>query len=515
MTKPEDPNRVVIFDTTLRDGEQSPGCSMTLAQKLKLAGALAELGVDVIEAGFAAASPDDFEAVKAIADSIQGPAICALARCHDGDIDQAGRALAGAERRRIHVFIATSPCHREHKLKLDKEQIIARAVAGIRRARTWTDDVEFSAEDALRTEPEFLAQVVEAAIDAGASTVNIPDTVGYTSPTEMAERIRYLKLHVANIDKAVISAHCHNDLGMAVANSLAAVAAGARQVECTLTGIGERAGNAALEEVVMALKTRADHYGCHTGINSRRLLPACRQLASVIGQAIPRNKAIVGDNAFAHESGIHQHGMLQSRDTYEIMDPADIGLVRSELVLGKHSGRHALADRLRALGHSPDAARLDELFARFKALADRKRQIYDADIEALLAGQEQDQGPWQLARLQIQSGINPAMASAAVILVGPDGRHHCEAATGDGPVDAAFKAIERATAITVDLQRFSIRALTGGEDAQGEAHIQADIDGRSYGGSATDTDIIAASAQAFMTIINAIARRQPSLAKAG
>ena len=370
----ESSNRVKIFDTTLRDGEQAPGYSMSRSQKRRMAQVLAELGVDIIEAGFAQASDQDFTSIQSIAQDVRGPIICSLARCQQGDIEAAARALQAAQRSRIHVFIATSPLHREFKLAMSKQQVIDNAVAGVLLARQYADDVEFSAEDAMRTEPEYLAEVLAAVIGAGAGTVNIPDTVGYTTPSEMFDRIAYVRKHVRNIGQAVISVHCHNDLGMAVANSLAAVSAGARQVECTLTGIGERAGNAALEEVVMALKTRSELYGVDTGVISQRLYPAARQFNNMMGIAMPRNKAVVGENAFAHEAGIHQHGMLKHRGTYEIMRPEDVGFERSQLVLGKHSGRHALRERLAALGHALDEAQLDEVFARFKTLADKNQK---------------------------------------------------------------------------------------------------------------------------------------------
>ncbi|WKE66675.1 2-isopropylmalate synthase [Gallaecimonas kandeliae] len=499
-------DKIIIFDTTLRDGEQSPGCAMSLAQKKRMAKALAALGVDVIEAGFAAASPDDFKAVASIAQEVKGPTICALARCHDNDIREAGRALEGAEKKRIHVFIATSPLHREHKLKMSKAQVIERAVAGVRLARTFCDDVEFSCEDATRTEPDFLAQVVEAAIEAGATTINIPDTVGYTTPTEMFDCIRRLKTQVPNIDQAILSTHCHNDLGLAVANSLAAVEAGARQVECTLNGIGERAGNCALEEVVMAIKTRANHFGINTAIRTEQLLPSSRLLSAITGSVVPRNKAIIGDNAFAHASGIHQHGMLSHPETYEIMKPQSIGRVDTSLVLGKHSGRHALVDKITELGFDATAEDMDRIFADFKALADRKKHISDADIEALVVGQAST-GPWQLAQMQVTSGTGDSIASAAVVLLGPDGSEYREAATGDGPVDAAFRAIERATGMEVHLEGLSVNSISEGIDAQGEAQVRVRFAGQAIHGRGISTDIVAASVSAFMDVINRISRQ--------
>jgi 2-isopropylmalate synthase len=508
----DDNERVVIFDTTLRDGEQSPGCSMTVAQKLRMARSLAAMGVDVIEAGFAAASPHDYDAVREIAGTVEGATICSLARCNSHDIPLAARALAPAARRRLHVFIATSPIHREHKLGMSRAEVIERAVAGVRLAREFCRDVEFSAEDAIRTEPDFLVEVMSAVIEAGATTINVPDTVGYTTPDEMGRIIAHLRQHVAGIDNVVISAHCHDDLGMAVANSLAAVAAGARQVECTINGIGERAGNCALEEVVMALKTRADLYGIDTGVDTRRLYPASRQLAAIIGGFVPANKAIVGDNAFAHEAGIHQHGMLANRETYEIMRPEDVGISRSTLVLGKHSGRHALAERVRELGFELDDTELEKLFARFKDLADRKRQVFDADIEALVAGQPGDHGgPWKLVSLQTTSSLGEGqLPSAAVALQGADGQIVREAATGDGPVDAALKAMARATGIDFELTSMRVRSVSEGEDAQGEASLQARIGETQWTGRGVDTDIVAACAQAFIEILNRASRSPAS-----
>ena len=503
-----DIDRLVIFDTTLRDGEQAPGCSMTDREKLRVARALSELGVDVIEAGFPAASDGDFESVRLIAREITGPIICGLARCGGNDIERAWQALREARRPRLHVFIATSPIHRKFKLGMSREEVLRRAVEGVRVARALCEDVEFSAEDAARTEPAFLAEVVTAVIEAGARTVNIPDTVGYAVPAEFAERIAYLRERVPNIDRAVISVHCHDDLGMAVANSLAAVQAGARQVECTINGIGERAGNCALEEVVMAVRTRGDRLGVQTRIDTRRLAPTSRLVSAVTGVAVPRNKAIVGENAFAHEAGIHQHGMLRHQETYEIMRPEDVGLGGSTLVLGKHSGRHAFRSRVEALGLALDEAELDRAFIAFKTLADRKKEIFDADIEALvLRSDDAGAGPWRLAALGIRSGEGPR-AAAEVELVHADGHVCHEAASGDGPVEAAFRAMERATGIEVELKSFDIRNVTVGEDAQGEAVVSVLHGGRIWQGKGFDTDIIQASAQAFLQAINRIAARQ-------
>ncbi|HMP05298.1 MAG TPA: 2-isopropylmalate synthase, partial [Lacipirellulaceae bacterium] len=401
--------RIVIFDTTLRDGEQSPGCSMNHDEKLEVAHALVDLGVDVIEAGFPIASPGDFESVRMIAEAVRGATICGLARCNDKDIDCAGEALRGAPDARIHVFLATSAIHREFKLRMDKEEILARAASGVRRARQFTDNVEFSPEDAARTEMDFLCQVVEAAIDAGATTVNIPDTVGYATPLHYGRVIKTLVERVPNIDRAVISVHCHNDLGLAVANSLAAVENGAGQVECTINGLGERAGNCSLEEVVMALRTRHDYYQADTGINSRRLVPVSRLVSSITGMLVQRNKAIVGRNAFAHEAGIHQDGMLKEPSTYEIMRPEDVGFTKTDLVLGKHSGRAALAARAKALGYHLTPQQLDAVFTEFKKLADKKKEIYDGDIAALIEERNTSiADQWQLVGYSVAAATGQA-----------------------------------------------------------------------------------------------------------
>ncbi len=501
-------NRLVIFDTTLRDGEQSPGASMNLAEKLEVAHALRDLGVDIIEAGFPIASPGDFEAVRAIARQVEGPVICGLARCSAADIDRAWEALKDAPRPRIHVFLATSAIHREFKLKMAKEEILARAVEGVQRAKEYCDDIEFSPEDAARTELDFLTEVVERAIEAGATTVNIPDTVGFAVPSQYAAAIAHLKKHVPNIDKAVISVHCHNDLGLAVANSLLAVLEGARQVECTINGIGERAGNAALEEIVMAIQTRGDFFGLATGINTKRLYHTSRLVSHVTGIQVQRNKAIVGQNAFAHEAGIHQDGVLKERTTYEIMDPHEVGLPQTELVLGKHSGRHALRQRVFDLGYHLDEAQLQKVFDGFKLLADRKKVIYDADIEALAEAQIHS-GPvvWTLEAVTCNAG-SATIPSAAVCLWHQGGTIHREASLGDGPVDAVFKAIERITGVEVVLKDYRVRSVTVGEDAQGEAHIEAIYNGRSITGRAVSTDIIEASALAFIQVINRIIVRK-------
>jgi 2-isopropylmalate synthase len=502
------PDRVMIFDTTLRDGEQSPGCSMTRPEKLRVARALAELGVDVIEAGFPAASKGDFDSVSAVAQEVHGPIICGLARCNASDIELAAKAVAHAERKRVHVFLATSAIHRQYKLNMAQDEILRLAAEGVTRARSLCEDVEFSPEDASRTEIEFLAQVVEVAIAAGATTVNIPDTVGYTVPDEFAELFRYLRKNVRGIDNVRLSVHCHDDLGMAVANSLTAVVAGARQIECTINGIGERAGNCSLEEVVMALKTRAAFFNLATNINTQRLYPTSRLLSSITGMPIARNKAVVGENAFAHESGIHQHGMLKHHSTYEIMRPEDVGLQRSSLVLGKHSGRHAFRDRVQALGFDLDETDLNRAFEEFKALADKKKELFDGDIEAIvLSAEGSAAGPWHLQELSVAASINAA-ARATVILVHSDGRSVEHTATGDGPVDAAFKAIEAASGITVALRKFEVHSVSEGEDAQGEARIYVEYNQRTYRGASVSTNIVESATRAFLEVINRIEHAQ-------
>ncbi len=507
MTSDND-NRIRIFDTTLRDGEQAPGCSMTLREKLRVAKSLAELNVDIIEAGFPAASPGDFDAVKAIADENLGPTICGLARCNPDDIEKVHAAVKGADRHRIHVFVATSAIHREYKLKMAKEEIIKSAVGAIRMARELVSDVEFSPEDASRTELGYLAEVVSAAIEAGATTINIPDTVGYTVPAEFDKLFRYLKDHVENIDDVVLSVHCHNDLGMAVANSLAAVSAGARQIECTINGIGERAGNCSLEEVVMAVKTREEFFELTTGIDSRRLYPASRLVSSITGMHVPRNKAIVGENAFAHEAGIHQHGMLQHASTYEIMQPADVGLSRSNLVLGKHSGRHAFRDRVRELGFDLDEFETNRAFKEFKKLADLKKDVFDGDIEAIIMNVDgTSAGPWHMKSLTVNTATGQA-AETEIVLVGEDGKEARRKATGDGPIAAAFQAIEDITGVALTLKNFELHSASIGEDAQGEVTVSVEHDGESYRGRGTSVDIVEAGSQACLEVSNRVLRRR-------
>jgi 2-isopropylmalate synthase len=509
----ESASPVRIFDTTLRDGEQSPGASLNRSEKLEIARQLELLNVDIIEAGFPITSHDDFDAVRAIADEIQHCTVAGLARCVEKDITRAAEAVKNAKSPRIHVFCATSEIHRKHKLKRAEEEIVKLSVDGVTLAKTFCDDVEFSPEDASRTEPEFLAQVVEAVIDAGATTVNIPDTVGYATPNEFADLIRYLRSHVPNIDKTVISVHCHDDLGLAVANSLAAVRAGARQVECTVNGLGERAGNCSLEEIVMALKTRKDVYGCDTRINTKRVFPISRLVSTLTGILVQRNKAIVGDNAFAHEAGIHQHGMLAHRSTYEIMDPEEVGIPSSKLVLGKHSGRHALKDRLAQLGRNLADDALDEAFERFKTLADKKKEVFDADLDAIVEAVVADVDvpqTWELVKLQTSAGTDMIPTATVFLRNTRTGAEMQDAATGDGPIDAAFSCIMRMTGVDAALRDYDIRALTGGRDAQGEVHLALECDGRRFRGRGLSTDIIEASVHAFVHAVNRLVACKPA-----
>ncbi len=500
-----DKRLIRIFDTTLRDGEQSPGASMNLAEKLEIAQALVDLNVDIIEAGFPIASPGDFEAVRQVASQVRGATVCGLARCNDADIDRAWEALKYAESPRIHVFLATSAIHREFKLKMTQEEIIQRAVAGVRRAVAYCDDVEFSPEDAARTERDFLAQVVEAAIAAGATTINIPDTVGYAVPQQLGETIKFLFNKVPNIDQAVISIHCHNDLGLAVANSLAAVENGAGQVECTINGIGERAGNCSLEEIVMALKTRSDYFQADTRVNTRRLVPTSRVVSNITGLHVQRNKAIVGRNAFAHEAGIHQDGMLKERTTYEIMRPEDVGVSKTDLVLGKHSGRAALADRARALGYRLTGEQLQTVFEHFKILADKKKEIYDGDVAALIE-QEIRAVPneeWSLVSFHVSSSTNDP-PSVTLTLARGDQKFTETSSLGDGPIDAAFWATEKITGVKTVCKDFHVRSATIGRDAQGEATLEIEHEGDTYRGRGVSTDSVEATIKALLNAINRI-----------
>jgi len=502
-----------IFDTTLRDGEQSPGCSMNISEKLEVAGALVELGVDIIEAGFPIASPGDFEAVKKIAERYgDQTTICGLARCRPEDIDRAWEALQHAKNSRIHVFLATSAIHMQYKLKMAEEEIVRRTAEMVARARDYCENIEFSPEDASRTELDFLCQVVETAIDAGATTVNIPDTVGYATPSHYYNVIRTLKTQVPNIDKAIISTHCHNDLGLAVANSLAAVEAGARQVECTINGLGERAGNASLEEIVMAIRTRSDYYKVRTNINTPRLVPTSRLVSSVTGMKVQRNKAIVGQNAFAHEAGIHQHGMLQERTTYEIMRPEDVGVLGTNLVLGKHSGRHAFQDRLKSLGYDPDPETLKKVFDDFIALADKKKEVYDSDIVALVEQRtHQVHETWSMVRMHTSAGTG-TIPTATIELQHENGEIRKDAATGDGPIDAVFVALERVVGLSATLTDFEVSSVSSGKDALGQVNVTIQHGSETYHGTGISTDVIEAAAVAYLQSLNkAMAQHQTSV----
>ncbi len=482
---------------------------MNLHEKLEIAQLLQDLGVDVLEAGFPIASPGDFEAVQAIAGAIHNTTVCGLARCNEKDIDRAWEALKVAEHPRIHVFLATSAIHREFKLKMTCDEIVARAVEGVRRAVSYCDDVEFSPEDAVRTEHDFLCQVVEAAIEAGATTINIPDTVGYATPEQMGATITMLRNRVPNIDQAVISIHCHNDLGLAVANSLAAVSAGAGQIECTINGIGERAGNCSLEEVVMAMRTRNDMYPFETGINTTKLVPASRLVSGVTGLHVQRNKAIVGRNAFAHEAGIHQDGMLKERTTYEIMRPEDVGFAKTDLVLGKHSGRAALADRAKTLGFRLTGEQLQDLFEQFKVLADKKKEIYDGDIVALIEQQLHGvvQEHWKLVGFEIISRTGDSPHVKMTLQNGGEAITR-EVTTGDGPVDAAFRAVEQITGLTLVCKDYQVRSATIGRDAQGEVTLEIEHEDRSYRGMGVSTDTIEATIKALLNAVNRIQAAQ-------
>jgi 2-isopropylmalate synthase len=494
--------RIRIFDTTLRDGEQSPGCSMNLAEKLGLARQLEKLGVDVIEAGFPIASEGDFEAVRAVAEEVRESAVCGLARTDADDIERAHRALEAAARPRIHTFIATSDIHLEHKLRMSRDQVLEQVVRAVGQARAYCDDVEFSAEDATRSDWAFLVAVFGAAIEAGATTLNVPDTVGYTQPEEYAALIRHLREVVPGAERAVFSVHCHNDLGLAVSNSLAAVLAGARQVECTVNGIGERAGNTSMEEVVMAIATRPDVYrDLDTKIVTREIYPSSRLLASTIGVSVQPNKAVVGDNAFAHEAGIHQDGVLKAAITYEIMTPESIGRPSNELVLGKHSGRHAFRDRLAELGFELEEEVFQEAFRRFKELADAKKTIFNEDLEAIAADAVvRTDERFKVEEVSVLSGT--FVKPSATVELRVDGEPVKTTALGIGPVDAVFKAIAELTDAKGELERFQVHAITGGMDALGEVSVTVSEGGRRVIGNGAHPDIIVASAKAYVHALN-------------
>ncbi|MGM0475993.1 MAG: 2-isopropylmalate synthase [Pseudomonadota bacterium] len=505
MSEQNQRDRLIIFDTTLRDGEQSPGASMTREEKVRIARQLERLRVDVIEAGFPAASEGDFDAVKAVADSVHESTVCGLARAIDHDIERAGEALQGTTSGRIHTFIATSPIHMEMKLRMTPDEVIERAVAAVKKAREYVDDVEFSAEDAGRSEPAFLYRIVEAAIAAGASTINIPDTVGYSVPEQFGGLIRDIRANVPNADRAVLSSHCHNDLGLAVANSLAAVSNGARQVECTINGLGERAGNAALEEVVMALGTRRDYFPCDTRIDTTQIVPSSKLVASVTGFQPQPNKAIVGANAFAHESGIHQDGVLKHRETYEIMRAEDVGWNTNRMVLGKHSGRNAFKSRLAEIGIEFESeAILNDAFAKFKELADKKHEIYDEDLQTLVteAGIEAENERVRLATVHVCSETGETPRARVALTV--DGEERRAEAEGSGAVDATFSAIEMIMESGTQLLLYSVNNITSGTDAQGEVTVRLEMGGRIVNGQGADTDIVIASAQAYINALNKI-----------
>jgi 2-isopropylmalate synthase len=492
---------IKIFDTTLRDGEQSPGASMTLEEKQRIAVTLDDMGVDIIEAGFPRASDGDFAAVKAVAGLVKQAQVAGLARANEADIDAAAKALEGAVKPRIHTFIATSPLHRRYKLNKSQEEVLEAITRSVRYARRFVDDVEWSAEDATRTEPDFLYQAIAAAMAAGASTINIPDTVGYTTPDEFYQCILGIKQNVQGIDDVTISVHCHNDLGLAVANSLAAVRAGARQVECTVNGLGERAGNAAMEEIVMAMRTRKDIYPYTNAIKTEHITKASRLVSAITGFVVQPNKAIVGKNAFAHESGIHQDGMLKNAETYEIMTPESVGLHRSSLVMGKHSGRHAFRTRLQELGYSLLDNELEDAFARFKALADKKKHVYDEDIIALVDdGLGQQNARIGLGTMQVVCGSTNAPAVTLTLTI--DGAEQTIQATGDGPVDATFNAIKQLYPHTATLQLFQVHAVTQGTDAQAEVTVRLEEEGRTAHGQGADTDTLVAAAKAYIHALN-------------
>lgn len=494
--------KIRIFDTTLRDGEQAPGYSMNLNEKVRMAKQLEKLGVDIIEAGFPIASEDDFEAVKAIAKACKKAEVAGLSRALEKDIKTCWEAIKDAKKPRIHTFIATSDIHMKHKLKMSKEEVLKMAVNAVKYAKSLCERVDFSPEDAARSDHKFLYQVLEAVIEAGADTVNIPDTVGYTTPQEFFELIAGIKKNVPNIDKAVISVHCHNDLGLAVANSLSAVLAGAGQIQCTINGIGERAGNASLEEVVMSMKVRQDFYKCETDVNTTEIYPSSRLLSKITGIGVQPNKAIVGGNAFAHEAGIHQHGVLMYKQTYEIMRPDDIGLETSALVLGKHSGKHALRDRLDKLGFEPSERELESLFVRFKALADKKKEIYDEDLEMLVLGVEDpDLEAFKLVQVHSSSATDSTPV-AAVTLMTPANEKIAEAGTGDGQIDAIYASINKITGVSAKLKDFKVFAATPDSDALAHVKVLVEFKDKTYSGYAADTDTIVACAKSYLNAIN-------------
>ncbi len=496
-------DQLIIFDTTLRDGEQSPGASMTRDEKVRIAKALERLKVDVIEAGFPAASDGDFESVQAVANSITESVVCGLARALERDLDRAAEALKNAKQSRIHTFIATSPIHMQNKLRMEPDQVVEMAVKAVKRARNYTDDVEFSPEDAGRSDPDFLCRILEAVIDAGATTLNIPDTVGYSVPGQLGPMIGQLMERIPNADKAIFSVHCHNDLGLAVANSLSAVLNGARQIECTINGLGERAGNAALEEVVMAVKTRKDVFSCQPRIATQEILACSRLISSITGFPVQPNKAIVGANAFAHESGIHQDGVLKHRETYEIMKAEDVGWTANRMVLGKHSGRNAFRARMAELGEEfTSEAVLNRTFARFKALADKKHEIFDDDLKALIANSDSDEVNEIVKLVSLHVCTETGEIPQARIVLTVAGEEKSETAQGSGVVDATFMAIESIVHSQSKLQLYSVNNITSGTDAQGKVTVRLEKGGRIVNGKGAHTDIVIASAKAYLNTLN-------------
>ena len=497
-------NRVYFFDTTLRDGEQTPGVSLQTPEKIEIAKGLVRLGIDVIEAGFPAASPGDFEAVQTIAREVKGATICALARANEKDVQKAIDALKDAERSRLHVFIAISELHMEYKLKMTRQEVLDKVKSVLAYAKGKVDEIEFSGEDAARSDLDFACQVFGVAIAGGATIINVPDTVGYMNPNEFGDKIRYIKEHTPGIENAIISVHCHDDLGLANANTLAAIKAGARQVEGTINGLGERAGNVAIEEVVMALKTRHDYFGdLQVNIDTKQFTKVSKLVSRLTGVVVPPNKPIVGSNAFAHESGIHQHGMMSNPETYEIMTPESVGAEKTDLVLGKHSGRHAFADHLAKLGfQSFTEEKINDLFAKFKELADRKKQVYDDDIIALVVDNLHHKKAFELVAQYYKLG-EKGYAYADVRLMTPEGER-ADAAVGDGPVDASLKAVERVVGLPISLKDYQIRAITAGKDALGEATLKVEYNGRLYHGRGISTDIVKSSVNAYINAVNSV-----------
>lgn len=497
-------NRVYFFDTTLRDGEQTPGVSLQTPEKIEIAKGLVRLGIDVIEAGFPAASPGDFEAVQTIAREVKGTTICGLARANEKDVQKVADALKDAERSRLHVFIATSEIHMKYKLKMTRQEVLDRVKSILEFAKGKFDEIEFSGEDAARTDLDFLCKVFGVAIAGGATIINVPDTVGYMNPNEFADKIRYIKEHTPGIENAIISVHCHDDLGLANANTLAAIKAGARQVEGTINGLGERAGNVAIEEVVMALKTRHDYFDdLQVNIDTKQFTKVSKLVSRLTGVVVPPNKPIVGSNAFAHESGIHQHGMMSNPETYEIMTPESVGAEKTDLVLGKHSGRHAFADHLAKLGfQSFTEEKINDLFGKFKELADRKKQVYDDDIVALVVDNLHHKKAFELVAQYYKLG-EKGYAYADVRLMTPEGEK-ADAAVGDGPVDASLKAVERVVGLPISLKDYQIRAITAGKDALGEATLKVEYNGRLYHGRGISTDIVKSSVNAYINAVNSV-----------